>query len=266
MYEDVDEFDLKDGGVQFGSLKDLLEHDKSSYSDQKYAQDEQWKRPELFPTEHHKMPSYKKAPFEPHTSTSFIPPAPAMPEYKPTIEKKVNFPEPSSSFSSTGPLIQNGVITRPFVRQTPAPAASSTPAAPAAPAAAPTTSTHTTHYIGYPSSYVRYSPLYDRLYNWSLGYIPSYYSYSERKILENAIESLLKKELADNSDESLLKSVVKKFLDEKINKPSEATKSVARKQSKKRSKKSKKKSVKKSKKKSPKKSPKKSKKKSHKRR
>lgn len=65
-----------------------------------------------------------------------------------------------------------------------------------------------------------YSPiLYNRLYDWSLGYIPSYYTYEQRKRLEDLLAVLIRSELSNKYSvnrskyelEQIIRDNIKKF-------------------------------------------------------
>ncbi len=96
------------------------------------------------------------------------------------------------------------------------------------------------------------SDLYSRIYDWSLGLIPDYYSYTRKKQLEEMLEKLIKKEISNNKTESELEDKIRDILKEaNTDKPSKSKKSKKQSKTKKQSKK---KSAKKSTKKSAKKS------------
>lgn len=229
MYKsDGDEFDLN-GGVQFGSLKDLMAFDNESYSKQdniiksqipsindhrvnsndfRNLPDYGTKLPmRRRDTEYNLRPTYhsiasetaaqarhieeSRNPVTPIVPKYDIPSPPVQPAYQP---KKVSFAEELAS--------------KVAAKNTEKPA-TQTPS-----------STHTTYHHIYPyTSYSGYLPLYRKLYDWSLGYIPTYYSYSERQRLEQALDSLIKRELIDRTDEHKLRSLITEFLNSKIGAP-----------------------------------------------
>lgn len=83
-----------------------------------------------------------------------------------------------------------------------------------------------------------YNPIvYNRLYDWSLGYIPSYYTWDQRKRLEELLALLIRTELSNKYSsnrskselEQLIKDAIKKFNSEVDIKPKKATRKVSRK-------------------------------------
>jgi hypothetical protein len=77
------------------------------------------------------------------------------------------------------------------------------------PVAPQPTRTHTTTYI------VK-DPIFERLYDWGISYIPSYYSYIRRKQLEGEIANILKREMLLNRSTYELQRIIKNLLDSEM--------------------------------------------------
>jgi hypothetical protein len=72
-------------------------------------------------------------------------------------------------------------------------------------------------YTPYPSTvYSAYLPAtYNRIYRWGVDLIPDYYTYQERKRLEDLLSKLIKRELEANKTESELESMIKDIIEGK---------------------------------------------------
>ena len=75
-------------------------------------------------------------------------------------------------------------------------------------------STHTTYIV---KDY-RDDPMYVRLYDWSLGYIPSYFPYLRRKKLEEYIANTLNREMLEHRSAYELQRIIKSVIDSEMKK------------------------------------------------
>ncbi len=56
--------------------------------------------------------------------------------------------------------------------------------------------------------------LYNKLYNWGVSLMPDYYTYSQRKQLENSLQNLIKSELLLNTPNYVLENLIRKVIEE----------------------------------------------------
>jgi hypothetical protein len=69
--------------------------------------------------------------------------------------------------------------------------------------------------------------MYTRIYDWGIGLIPDYYTYAQRRRMENVIESLIKRELRAKSSEAELEGKIRDIIREETPRPA-ARKASAR--------------------------------------
>jgi len=173
------------------------------------------------------------------------PPPPPMPPYSPPPSpppqppQRVSPPQPPQRVSPPQPPQRVSPLQPPQRVSPPHPPQRVSPPQPppTQQVQQPTNVRHNTTYV---VRDYRDDPVYVRLYDWGIGYIPTYYPYLRRKQLEDSIAYVLNREMLMHRSTYELKKMILSLLDSEMKKDSSPyiqDKSVSKKPAKKTSKK-----------------------------